>query len=174
MAKENHLRDYQKSILDKLESIKSADAPASAGHLGVMIGGKYVLVDLQEITETLPLVEILPVPLVKSWFLGVSNVRGVLYAINDLAQLLENKFTKISSSTRLLLIGGHVSANVAFIADRLIGLRNLTNLKKRDEVLQSNICLKPETYEDEEKNIWHVLDCDKLVHSKEFATPYAT
>ena len=173
MAKENQLRDYQKSILDKLESIKSADAPASAGYLGVMIGGKYVLVDLQEITETLPLVEILPVPLVKSWFLGVSNVRGVLYAINDLAQLLESKVTKISSSTRLLLIGGHVSANVAFIADRLIGLRNLTNLKKRDEMLQGNICLKPETYEDEEKNIWHVLDCDKLVHSKEFATPYA-
>lgn len=174
MAKENQLRDYQKSILDKLESIKSADAPASAGHLGVMIGGKHVLIDLQEITETLPLVEILPVPLVKSWFLGVSNVRGVLYAINDLAQLLENKFTNISSSTRLLLIGDHLSANVAFVADRLIGLRNLTNLKKRDEMLQDSICLNPETYEDEEKNIWHVLDCDKLVHSKEFATPYAT
>jgi twitching motility protein PilI len=173
MAKANSLRDYQSSILARLESIKNADAEAPAGYLGVVIGSKNVLIDLQEITETLPIVDIQSVPLVKSWFLGVSNVRGVLYAINDLSQLLENKLTKLSSSTRLLLIGEGVAANVAFLADRLIGLRSLNALKKRDEEEQDSVCLKPETYEDTEKRVWYVLDCEKLVHSKEFAIPYA-
>ena len=144
MAKENQLRDYQKSILDRIEVIKNADTMTAAGHLGVVIGSKNVLVDLQEITETLPMVEIQPVPLVKPWFLGMSNVRGVLFAINDLAQLLENKLTNKSSNTRLLLIGESVSSNVAFLADRLIGLRNLASMKKRDEVLLDSICFKSE------------------------------
>ena len=174
MAKENQLRDYQKSILDRIEVIKNADTMTAAGHLGVVIGSKNVLVDLQEITETLPMVEIQPVPLVKPWFLGMSNVRGVLFAINDLAQLLENKLTNKSSNTRLLLIGESVSSNVAFLADRLIGLRNLASMKKRDEVLLDSICFKSETYEDDEMRVWHVLNCDMLVKSKEFATPYAT
>lgn len=174
MAKEILLRDYQKSILDRIESSKSAGATAPAGYLGVVIGSKNVLINLQEITETLPAVEIQPVPLVKPWFLGMSNVRGVLYAINDLAQMLEQKFTNMSSSTRLLLIGEDISANVAFLADRLIGLRSLANLTKRDELEPSSVCFKPETYEDAEKRVWHVLDCDMLVKSKEFATPYAT
>ena len=174
MAKEILLRDYQKSILDRIESTKSANAAAPAGYLGVVIGSKNVLIDLQEITETLPMAEIQPVPLVKPWFLGMSNVRGVLYAINDLAQMLENKFTIKSSNTRLLLIGEDISANVAFLADRLIGLRSLSTLKKRDEQEKDSVCMKPETYEDAEKRVWHMLDCDMLVHSKEFATPYAT
>ncbi len=173
MAKEIQLRDYQKSILDRIESAKSADAMAPAGYLGVVIGNKNVLIDLQEITETLPAVEIQPVPLAKPWFLGMSNVRGVLYAINDLAQMLEQKMTSMSSNTRLLLIGEGLSANVAFLADRLIGLRSLDKLTKRDELETDSICFKADTYEDEEKRVWHVLDCDKLVRSKEFATPYA-
>lgn len=180
MAKELKLRDYQNSILAKLESIKNADAAAPAGYLGVVIGSKNVLVDLQEITETLPLVDIQAVPLVKPWFLGVSNVRGVLYAINDLAQMLENTLTQISSNTRLLLISESVAANIAFVADRLIGLRSLENLtkieaktdKKSETESANNICLKPDVYEDAEKRIWYMLDCNQLVHSKEFITPY--
>jgi twitching motility protein PilI len=174
MAEKVQLRDYQKSILDRLESVKNAGTAVSASYLGVVIGGKNVLIDLQDISETLPIVDIQPVPLVKPWFLGVSNVRGVLYAVNDLAQLLENTFTSISSNTRLMLIGESVSANVAFLADRLIGLRSLDAMQKIQDETNESICLKPESYEDAEKRVWHVLDCDRLVHSKEFATPYAT
>jgi len=100
-------------------------------------------------------------------------VRGVLYAINDLAQIVDNQFTKVSSNTRLLLMGESVAANVAFLADKLIGLRSLSALTKRDIESQDNICLKSETYEDAEKRIWYVLDCAKFAQSKEFAVPYA-
>jgi hypothetical protein len=32
--------------------------------------------------------------------------------------------------------------------------------------------MKPEMYEDEDGQIWHVLDCAKFVHSKEFVQSY--
>jgi twitching motility protein PilI len=172
MAKGSSLRDYQTSILARLEDVKKAGAEAPAGYLGVVIGSKNVLVNLQEISETLPVADIHRVPIVKPWFLGVANVRGVLYAINDLAQMLENSFTSISSNARLLLMSDAVTSNVAFVVDRMIGLRKLDEMKLRDEAAKETACLKAQTYQDAENRVWHMLDCDKLVRSKEFATPY--
>lgn len=172
MAKGSSLRDYQTSILARLEDVKKAGAEAPAGYLGVVIGSKNVLVNLQEISETLPVAEIHRVPIVKPWFLGVANVRGVLYAINDLAQMLENSFTSISSNARLLLMSDTVTSNVAFVVDRMIGLRKLDEMKLRDQAAEDSACLKAQTYQDAENRIWHMLDCDKLIRSKEFATPY--
>ena len=173
MSKQSQLREYQTSILARLENAKKAGAESSAGYLGVVIGSKNVLVSLREISETLPVADIHPVPIVKPWFLGVANVRGVLYAINDLAQLLESTFTNISSNTRLLLISEAAVTNVAFVVEKMIGLRNINDMKPHEvKAEEDSVCLKAQTYQDDENRIWHMLDCDKLVRSKEFATPY--
>ncbi len=172
MAKNSQLREYQNNILAKLENAKQAGSAPPAGYLGVVIGNKNVLVNLQEISETLPITLIKKVPLVKPFFLGVVNVRGVLYAINDLAQLLENKLTHLTSNSRMLLISDSVSKNVAFMVDKLIGLRRLDEMTLRVEMSLDALCLKPQTYLDSEDKIWYLLDCNQLVRSKVFATPY--
>lgn len=172
MSKQSQLREYQTNILARLENAKKAGAEAPAGYLGVVIGSKNVLVNLLEISETLPVVDIQRVPIVKPWFLGVANVRGVLYAINDLAHLLESTFTSISSNTRLLLMSDTVTSNVAFVVEKMIGLRNLNDMKPHQIVDEDNVCLKVQTYQDDENRVWYMLDCDKLIRSKEFATPY--
>lgn len=172
MSKQSQLREYQTSILERLENAKKAGAEAPAGYLGVVIGSKNVLVNLKEISETLPIMDIHRIPIVKPWFLGVANVRGVLYAINDIAQMLEDTFTSISSSARLLLLSQSVTSNVAFIVEKMIGLRKLEEMKLREEMIDDEICLKSQTYQDDENRVWYMLDCDKLIRSKEFATPY--
>lgn len=172
MSKQSQLREYQTSILERLENAKKAGAEAPAGYLGVVIGNKNVLVNLKEISETLPIMDIHRVPIVKPWFLGVANVRGVLYAINDIAQMLENTFTSISSNARLLLLSQSVTSNVAFVVEKMVGLRKLEEMKLREEVIEDDICLQSRTYQDDDNRIWYMLDCDKLVRSKEFATPY--
>jgi twitching motility protein PilI len=172
MSKQSQLREYQTSILARLENAKKAGAEAPAGYLGVVIGSKNILVNLQEISETLPIVDIHRVPIVKPWFLGIANVRGVLYAINDIAQMLESTFTSISSSARLLLLSQSVTSNVAFVVEKMIGLRKLEEMKLREELIEDDVCLKSQTYQDDENRVWYMLDCDKLIRSKEFATPY--
>ncbi|MFW5431388.1 MAG: chemotaxis protein CheW [Methylophilaceae bacterium] len=173
MAEKVKLRDYQKSILDRLEDVRTGAANTSANYLGVEISGRNVLVELLDISETLVVADIEPIPLVNPWFLGMTNVRGVLYAINDLAHLLDHKHTEVSSSTRMLLINDTICSNVGFLADRLIGLRSLDVLNKRDESAPESICFKQDVYEDDEKKVWYVLDCERLISSKEFETPYA-
>lgn len=171
MAKGSQLREYQTSILARLEEAKNAGAGTQAGYLGVVIGSKNVLVNLQEISETLPVLGIHRVPVVKPWFLGVANVRGVLYAINDLAHMLEQIFTTISSEARLLLINEAITSNVAFVVEKMIGLRKLDDMKPFEDAGEESVCLKNQTYQDAENQVWYVLDCDKLVRSKEFAIP---
>jgi len=166
------LRDYQQSILDKLEMIREDASNVPSNYLGVEISGRNVLINLLDITETLVVSEIEPVPLVKPWFLGMTNVRGILYAINDLGQLLDNQATEVSSNTRMLLISNDVSSNIGFLVDRLVGLRNFENMTKKKKTEES-LCFNPERYEDEEGNLWYVLDCERLVSSKEFEVPYA-
>lgn len=172
MAEKVKLRDYQKSILDRLEVVRTDDSDVAASYLAVEIGGRNVLVDLLDISETLVVTEIQPVPLVKPWFLGMANVRGVLYAINDLKQLLDNSFTEISSNTRILLVNETISPNVGILADRLIGLRSLDVFKLKKSAEKSSVCFKTDSYEDAEKRIWYVLDCEKLISSKDFEMPY--
>jgi twitching motility protein PilI len=174
MAEKIQLKDYQKSILDKLESIKKDGALAPVSYLGVSIGGRYVLVDLLEISETLVTVDIQPIPLVKPWFLGMSNIRGTLYAINDLVRLLDDKPTEISSNTRMLLINESIISNVGFVVDRLIGLRSIETLNALEASAEESLCFSSARYEDGEKKIWYVLDCKKIVSSRVFDIPYAT
>jgi twitching motility protein PilI len=174
MAEKVTLRDYQKSILDRLDVVKSGSATSAASYLGVEIGSRNVLVDLLDISETLVVPEIEPVPLVKPWFLGMANVRGVLYAINDLGQLIDKRFTEISSSTRALLINDTISSNVGVLADRLIGLRSMDTFKQIENDSEETVCFRPERYEDDEKRTWYVLDCEKLISSRDFEIPYVT
>ncbi len=174
MADKITLKDYQKSILDKLEAVKNNIASAQVSYLGVSIGGRAVLVDLLEISETLAMVDIQPIPLVKSWFLGVSNIRGVLYAINDVVGLLDNQPTQISSNTRILLINKSIISNVGFVVDKLIGLRNAESLIALEDSTEESICFSSARFEDEDKKLWMVLDCQKMVSSRVFETPYVT
>ncbi len=174
MAEKVKLRDYQKSILDRLDVVRSGATSVVESYLGVQIGGNNVLVNLLDISETLVVTEIQPVPLVKPWFLGMSNVRGILYAINDLGQMLNNQLTEISSDTRILLINNSISSNVGVLVDRLVGLRQMDAFTIREDEVQESICFAPEIYEDSENRVWRILDCEKLVSSKELETPYVT
>ncbi|MEE9331745.1 MAG: chemotaxis protein CheW [Methylophilaceae bacterium] len=173
MAKKIKLRDYQKSILDKLEEVRVDTSTVAANYLGVEINGRNVLVDLLEISETLVVEGIQPVPLVKPWFLGMTNVRGVLYAMNDLAQLLDHHHTVVSSDTRMLLINENIISNMGILVDKLIGLRNIKAFIRRKNTKKVSPCFKQDSYVDKEKKVWYVLDCEKLVASKDFEVPYA-
>jgi twitching motility protein PilI len=171
MAREQ-LRQYQENLLARLEKVKTAGAETSSGYLGVKIADKNVLVSLQDIKETLPIMDIYPVPMVKSWFLGMANVRGVLYAVNDLGQMLENQITVISSNTRIILLNDAIAGHISFMVDRLVGLRKLEELKKIKTAVTTGFCMQADVYEDDENKVWYVMDCTRFAQSDEIKQPY--
>lgn len=171
MAKSLNLRQYQEEIIARLETVSKSDAVEYGSRLGVVVGGQLVLVSLAEITEAVPLVELHQVPLAKSWFLGMSNVRGNLYAINHLAQLTGLAMTAPTSDTRILLLNEHVISNVGLMVDKLVGLRNIQNMKQISANENVAECFRKQAYEDVDANVWLELSCDLLVKSREFTQP---
>lgn len=172
MAEINSLRDYQANILTRLEQAKQAGSSAAAGYLGVVAGGQHLLVNMQEISETLPMLDVFPVPIVKSWFLGMTNVRGVLYAVNDLGELMSGTKTNVTNNSRVLLVSESVTSHVAILVDRLIGLRKLDAMQVDSLESNDSFCLSADSYQDAENRVWRVLDCNKLIQSQQFVQSF--
>ena len=166
-----NLRDYQEGILKRLKLATEQEGEMGSSYLGVTIGDKKVLVNLLEISETLPMLTLQPVPLTKPWFLGIANVRGNLYSITDLAQMIAQPPTKLSSNTRLMLVSNDLSNNVGLVVDRLIGLRNTADMKKKKLKQASAFCMKPLEYTDHASDAWQELDCYQLIKSTIFINP---
>jgi twitching motility protein PilI len=71
---------------------------------------------------------IVPVPLTRPWYLGVANIRGNLYSVVDFAKFL-GRDAAAGGQTRLLLFGARAGEmNVGIVVQRVLGLRNVTEL----------------------------------------------
>ncbi len=131
MAKTSNLRDFQEAILLRLKEASSKEGAVSTSRLGVNVGSKKVLINLNEVTEVLPVPPMQSVPLTQPWFLGVANVRGNLYNITDLAQFMGLPPTPKSANNRIILINSDTTTQAAIVIDSLVGLRSTETMKKK-------------------------------------------
>lgn len=178
MADKINLRLYQEELLAKIQEKEAGDADALSSRLGVMIGQDYVLVNLTDISEVVPLPECSPVPLTKPWFMGLANIRGNLYAVNDLSLLVANSQESSQagdqvkpSEARLLLLNEAVLDQAGLLVDRVIGLRQSNLLTARALKSEPAFCYTRLQYEDDQGRIWNELNVQTLVDSKVFLQP---
>lgn len=158
MAKRTNLREFQQSLSNRMQD--KARLGGQLSLLGVQIGGQNWLVSMVDISEVLSLPPLTPVPLTKSWFRGVANVRGNLYCVADLAAYLHQGVASGATANRLLLAAERYGVNAALLVDRVFGLRNASNWLP--DVTQ------PEQYLDENGVAWRKLDVVGLLAQTEF------
>jgi twitching motility protein PilI len=124
----SRLRQYQVQLLERMQA---ARGDAAAGReLGVVIGGRPCLLDLTQISEIVPPQAATPVPLTQDWYLGLANIRGNLTGVIDLARYLEQPAADAaaSSALRWITFGPGLGFNCALQAERVLGLRRLTEM----------------------------------------------
>ena len=159
MSKRFSLRDFQQQVLDRLQAQKSGVAKTSS--LGVQIGSEYWLVDMKDISEVIPVPVVTPVPLTKSWYRGVSNVRGNLQGIIDLNDFMNSVSTQIESSCRVMLLGHAYTFNCGLLVARVLGLHNI------DEWQHSEIDGEMR-YQDNTGRVWRKLQIAQILQQPEF------
>ena len=170
MAKTSNLREFQEAILLRLKEVATQGAAVSSSRLGVTVGGKRLLVNLNDVREVIPVPPVQSVPLTQPWFLGVANIRGNLYNITDLAQFLGMPPTAKSSNTRILLLNSETTTQAALVIGSLVGLRSIDTMKAKDSSTEE-VFFNKQTYEDAENNEWLEVDIDMLVKDKDFIQP---
>ncbi|HEY8354826.1 MAG TPA: chemotaxis protein CheW [Methylophilaceae bacterium] len=161
------LHAYQQEILARLKESAEGGGVKAASRLGISINGQNWLVSLDDISEVLPMPEITPVPQTKSWFMGMTNVRGNLYALSDLAAYLGYPATKVDANCRILLVHPKFDINAGLLVQRLIGLRSTEDMDRQDEIGEQAAWYVNQ-YRDSNNEIWHEMDFGKLLSQNEF------
>lgn len=168
MAKSKlNLQAYQQDILARLKSLAEGGRAASSSKLGVKSGPTDWLVSLGEISEVLPVPDVMPVPLTHSWFLGMANVRGNLFALTDFAAFAGHAATNVSSESRILLVHNRFGINAGLLVDRLIGLRSLEDMQAGDAI-KDTPPWHLRRYKDAGGQNWDELDIGVLLSQNEF------
>jgi len=171
VAKTSNLREFQEAILAKLKDAANQVGTESSSRLGVLVGSKRFLINLNEVKEVLPVPPILSVPLTKSWFLGTTNVRGNLYNVSDLAQFLNMPPTAKSVNNRIMLLSTETTAQVALLVDGLAGLRSIQEMHAESDNDESRQLFGKQRLSDIDGNEWIELDTESLVQDKSFIQP---
>lgn len=161
------LQAYQQGILDRLKSLAESRRAPAASRLGVTIGGENWLLALGDISEVLPLPEVMRVPLTQAWFMGMANVRGNLYALTDLAAYIGHPPATATADRRVLLAHGRFGINAGLLVDRVIGLRHLEDMQI-EQGTEPKAAWQLGRYKDAGGQAWGELDLGVLLRQHEF------
>lgn len=91
--------------------------------IGFRLGQQYYVAPMGEVTEILPEPRFTLLPGVKSWVMGVANVRGRLLPVMDLGGFLKLK-TADSRKTRRALVVEYQSLFAGLVVDEVLGMQH--------------------------------------------------
>jgi twitching motility protein PilI len=164
MSQRINLRDYQLALMDSLQKASATDAASSK--LSAAAGETNWVLPLAGAGEVLPVPELTPVPMTRSWFRGLANVRGNLFGIVDFASFLGSAPSPIRPSSRLLLIGEKYGLNCGLLMDRMLGLKKPEQLFPTDNPNPPPWLVA--RYFDEDGNLWNELSARDLLQHPSF------
>ena len=161
----NRLRDFQQALAHRLRL--AAELPQRQSRLAVQVGDRGYLLNLDDISEVAPIGQVTSVPLTQSWFMGVTNVRGTLYAVSDFAAWLGLHFTSDIGARRLILLGQRLGKQRAgLVVTRVVGLRLLDEMKPHSELLRR--AWESASWLDRDGVGWIEVDLEQLASDVEF------
>lgn len=166
MAKKVSLRQFQEGLVARLKEVQSGTVAQSASKMGVQVGAEKWLVNLPDVSEVVPLPNLLAVPLTQPWFSGVANVRGVLYSVIDFSRFLGGEPTQVNIDSRLVLANTKFHLNAGIIVHHMLGLKNPDQLQSRaTENLPPWIVAE---HTDSNGEIWKELYMPGLINHPDF------
>ena len=127
MANRQAIRELQSRLADRLQVARTQGVAPS--WLAVEAGGNTYLFPMSQAGEIFPWISTQTVPYTQNWFLGVSNLRGGLFGVVDLASYVAGqppspKSELARKESRLVALNSALEINCALLIDRLAGLRN--------------------------------------------------
>jgi twitching motility protein PilI len=129
-----NLRAFQQELATRLAAKTTAQVEQS--RLGLACAGSQWLIRLADAGEVIAVPTVATVPLTRSWYLGISNIRGNLYSIIDFSAFLGHDIEPTTPGTapaRLVLFGPRVGElRAGLVVHRVLGLRNLSELVRGD------------------------------------------
>jgi twitching motility protein PilI len=173
MARRQSLREFQERLTARLAERTRAEV---ATRLGLRAGDASWIVDLTEVTEVIPPPPLTRVPHARSWFMGVTNIRGTLVGVVDWARFNGFGASATNAESRLLVLHPRFGVNVALLVERTLGLKAAARFAPDDSPGDApNHGAAPQdalwlagVLRDDTGARWRVLDISALALAPEF------
>jgi twitching motility protein PilI len=165
------LLDLEKRTLERSSGLPTLDQVNDEWvGVGFRIGNSRLIASMSDVKEILDLPEYTLVPGVKSWIVGVANVRGSLLPILDMKSYLLGEDIKNRQKGRVIVID-YKGFNTGLIVEEVYGMRHF-----REEDITADI---PEVPEDispyidrafkQDEEHWPVFDFNEMAQDERFA-----
>jgi twitching motility protein PilI len=167
-VRRTRLREFQAQLVQRMQAAQSGTA-VSASQLGIMVGHTRYLLELKEAGEIVTVAAMTRVPLTRDWYRGLSNIRGNLTSVVDLARFQGRDVTAIDAGSRVIAFAPGLAFNSGLLVSQVFGLRNLSDMQPLDDpddgVRKAWMVKK---YQDRDGNVWMALSLSLLVQDQEF------
>jgi len=169
MAKKEALRELQSRLAERLQAARTQTRGRS--WLAVESAARGFLFPLKEAGEIFAMAPLVPVPHTHRWFLGVSNLRGHLHGVVDLAGFLGIKAeAPAPGQPQAQLVGFNQTfdLNCVLLVDKLAGLRSEEQLTREEDDANPRPAFVGARYRDAAGRAWQELNLAALAGDESF------
>lgn len=133
------------------------------------VGNSKLIAKMSNIKEILDLPEVTTIPGVKSWVVGVANVRGSLLPIMDMKGFLLGDNIKQRNKGRVVVID-YKGFNTGLVVDEIYGMRHFreADVSKDPAEVHENISPYIDYVYKQDSDRWPVFSFSKLTQDKHF------
>lgn len=131
--------------------------------------GQYFVAPMGEVVEVIYLPQTTPVPNVKPWVWGVSNVRGRLFSVIDLQHFLSGQKSTPSARQKMICVS-YGQIHVGLVVDQVLGVQhfNKKNYFLNSENLQVEISRYCQGYFYQHHQAWNIFLFSQLLRDSSF------
>lgn len=170
MANRQTLNALQERLAGRLQSAE-AESGAGLQWLAVQAAAHHYLIPLAQAGEIFPWQAPRAMPYTQPWFWGVTNLRGSLTGVADLAHLLGHPVTRTEQAlaqASLITMHPTLEVNASIVVDQLLGLRGEKDFVRLEPSGGARHAHLGEVYADGEGLRWQMLQLQSLVQSPDF------
>lgn len=138
--------------------------------VGFRVGGSKLITSMSDVKEILEMPEVTLVPGVKSWIVGVANVRGSLLPIMDMKGFLLGDDIKQRNKGRVIVID-YKGFNTGLVVEEIYGMRHFREIDITLDAQQLDENISPyieRVYQQDDEN-WPVFNFNKMTQGGRFA-----
>lgn len=148
----------------------AVDAEEKWVGVGFRVGDDRLIASMSDVKEILDLPEYTKVPGVKSWVVGVANVRGSLLPIMDLKGFILGEDLKQRKKGRIIVID-YKGFSTGLIVDEVYGMRHFLEKDRVAEVPQVDDRISPyvENIFKQDDESWPVFSFKNIVMDEQFS-----
>lgn len=165
------LLDLEKRCRQNAERLPSTgDVEDKWVGVGFRVGDDKLIADMREVAEILDVPEYTKVPGVKSWVVGIANVRGSLLPIMDLNGYMLGTDMSQRKRGRLIVIN-YQGFSTGLLVDEIYGMRHFFVEDQSKEKAQVNENVLPyikNMFSRESEN-WPVFSFESMAEDERFA-----